>query len=370
MSYQTAVSGLDWSLVTSGSNIPAAGIAAMQTYEQGLGRLLAGNYGGQLVINLATSGYNGSVGDELYDVLVLSGAINGNRTVNLFFDPVALTGSKGYTVLCPITVASGGPYNLTLATVSGINSVSTIVASGSSIQMSIAYVDPKGSVYSSSWAAVATSGITSNIIMRWVLTSGTSFVPSVSGWYDVEVQGGGGGSSHASSTILWGGSGGGGGYAKKRYWLNSGTSYTYAVGLGGSGSTYNNDNSTAGGNSTFSDGTTIITAGGGARGQYASSSSGAGGSASNGDINIPGSTGQNNKTSATNGGYQRAGGGSSLSTMLIEGSIGSTTNDYFIGTIGQQYGGGATGGDCGNTATPGMTGKAGANGVVIISRVT
>ena len=86
MSYQTALSGLDWSMVPSGMSVPAAGIVAMTTYESGMGAILASNNVGSLNINISSSNYTGSIGDITNEIIAISGTTSSNRTVTLYFN--------------------------------------------------------------------------------------------------------------------------------------------------------------------------------------------------------------------------------------------------------------------------------------------
>lgn len=101
-----------------------------------------------------------------------------------------------------------------------------------------------------------------------VKTSGTSWTCPI-GVRSAEVTAIGGGGGFPAT-----GGGGGGGNCIRTYITSPATTYTYAIGAGGS-------SNTDGGNTTFTDGTTSMTASGGA---YL----GDGGAASGGQINIPG----------------------------------------------------------------------------------
>ena len=152
MSYQTAISGLDWQMVPSGMMIPAGGVAAMQLYEQGMGAICAGNNVGAITADISGGDYTGSISDIVYDVIVISGAISTNRTVNLYYNSGTKNGVKPYTVLCYANASSGGPYTVTLATGVGSSLVISVPASGSTLYgtptMLCIYVDSNGNVCS------------------------------------------------------------------------------------------------------------------------------------------------------------------------------------------------------------------------------
>ena len=155
MSYQTAISGLDWQMVPSGMSIPAQGIAAMQLYEQGMGAIVAGNNVGYINANIAGGNYNGSINDIVYDTIVISGSINANRTVNLYYNSGTQNGVKRYTVILASVASSGGPYTVTLTTGTGATVVVPIAASGGTVYSNplvfMLYVDSSGNVIDGPW---------------------------------------------------------------------------------------------------------------------------------------------------------------------------------------------------------------------------
>ena len=159
MSYQTAISGLDWSMVSSGITIPSAGIFAMQTYEQSMGAIIAGNNVGVIMANVSSANYTGTINDIVYDVIVISGTISTNRTVNLYFDG-SLNGNKRYTVLNDVVAVSGGLYTVTLTTGLGTSVVLTAPASPSPTSMILIYVDTLGNVVAG--GDIVSSGSNSN----------------------------------------------------------------------------------------------------------------------------------------------------------------------------------------------------------------
>ena len=164
MSYQTAISGLDWQMVPSGMTVPPGGVAAMGVYEQGMGAICAGNNVGAITCTIAGGNYSGTINDIVYDVIVVSGAINTNRTVTLYYNNGTQNGVKRYTVLCYANASSGGPYNVTLTTGSGATVLIPISASGDTAYgtptMLLIYVDSNGNVCSS--GDIVDSGSNSN----------------------------------------------------------------------------------------------------------------------------------------------------------------------------------------------------------------
>jgi len=163
MSYQTALSGLDWSMVPSGMSVPAAGIVAMTTYESGMGAILASNNVGALNINISSSNYTGTIGDITNEIIAISGTTSSNRTITLYFNASTQNGVKSYKVYIPsasLVAGSGGPYTLTITTGSGDSVWVPISATGNTLYstsgvsnnlMFNIYVDSSGNVTSDDW---------------------------------------------------------------------------------------------------------------------------------------------------------------------------------------------------------------------------
>ena len=136
MSYQTALSGLDWSMVPSGMSIPAAGISAMTTYESGMGAILASNNVGALNIDISSSNYTGTIVDITNEIIAISGTTSSNRTVTLYFNASTQNGVKSYKVYIPsasLVASSGGPYTLIITTGSGSSVYVPISANGDAL---------------------------------------------------------------------------------------------------------------------------------------------------------------------------------------------------------------------------------------------
>jgi len=164
------------------------------------------------------------------------------------------------------------------------------------------------------------------------------------------VVGGGGGSSGALSGGTGRGGGGGGTAIKWLSGLTPGNTIAYSVGAGGTAgtSTGNGGNGSA---STISSGTqtiTTVTGGAGAGGDLSGGAGGNGGAATNGDLNISGTNGNN------------ASSGSSLFSSPIVSTL--TPNFVIIATAGNGYGGGAA---AAASVSSNTAGAAGAAGVVI-----
>ena len=181
--------------------------------------------------------------------------------------------------------------------------------------------------------------------------TGTFTIPTGITRIKVTVVGGGGGSSGCQAGQNLATGGGGGGTAVK--WLTGLTpnnTLNYSVGAGGTAGASPNAAGGAGAASTVSSGTetiTTITGNGGAGGVY-SSAGGNGGTATNGDLNVSGSDGNN------------ASGGTSL---FSNGFVATQSPSYRVtATAGNGYGGGASAATqpAGNVA-----GAAGSGGLVI-----
>lgn len=198
-------------------------------------------------------------------------------------------------------------------------------------------------------------GIQSGYIL---VTSGTSFTTpaniTTNTKFKIYVIGGGGGGGGINTSNGSASGGGGGGVAV--VWisgLSPSTSYTCAIGAGGSGGGAPGDG-TNGGDTTLTIGATTYTGGGGAKGIGAiSSAGGAGGVATNGTMNFTGQGGGDSpaaSTASTDG----KGGDSALGF----GVGGAQVRGLINGNPGQGYGGGGSGGK--SLSATGGAGSAGA----------
>jgi len=225
-----------------------------------------------------------------------------------------------------------------------------------------------GSAAAPSWTTVSATG---NLLRApQILTSGTSYTtPAGCIAVYVECVGGGGGGGGARNTDLSAGGGGGGGaYAAKYFTVTASTSYTIAIGAGGTAGISTGGTGGTGGSTTFLVSPTTVTAAGGLGGAGSSSQNsfrgGAGGVGTNGDLNIrgnPGGYGLSFISDAgtvqitipgTGGGSGHFGGGASLSS-----------DNNMVGIDGLS-GGGGSGGN-----TPGGTSRVGGAGGVGFIRV-
>lgn len=201
-----------------------------------------------------------------------------------------------------------------------------------------------------------------------VLTSGTTYTtPSGITTILVFVVGAGGGGGGARSGIGSGAVGGGGGAGGTAVKLitSAASSYTYAIGAGGTAGAATPTVGGNGGNSTFN--TTIVGGGGTGGGTLATSVlgfaiGGAGGTASGGDYNITGGPGQTGSvlaaaTEVSGGGGDNAFGGGGI-------PVAAST----AGNNGGAYGGGASG--AASTGAASAAGGVGAAGVIIVYEYT
>jgi len=212
------------------------------------------------------------------------------------------------------------------------------------------------------WASIVISG--SLIRAPQVLTSGTSYTTPAncnSIYVECVGAGGAGGASQGAQPSIGGGGGGGGGYCAKYLAVTSNTTYTYAIGAGGTG--VSSGASNGGGDTTFTVGGTILRAnGGGAGSSYAvgpqGNSGGAGGGSANGDINLSGTGG-----TAISYNFNWVAGAGGAGAGAIGG--GGAYGHYYAATAnGGNYGGG--GGGAGNGGTSGSGGQ----GAIRISEYT
>lgn len=124
-----------------------------------------------------------------------------------------------------------------------------------------------------------------------LLTSGTSWTAPL-GVRKARVRGcGGGGGGGRSSDAAEGSPGAGSGYFEGLYPTTPGTAYTYAIGAAGAKASATGAAGTAGGNTSITINGVTLTGNGGGAGQASFASSSVGGAASNGQINISGSSG-------------------------------------------------------------------------------
>lgn len=192
-----------------------------------------------------------------------------------------------------------------------------------------------------------------------IVTSGTSFTtPSnitTSTIFYIELVGGGGGGGGRSATNLSGSGGGGGGYCfVKVTGLSPSTTYTCAIGAGGSGGA-DGASGVDGGSTTLTIGATTYTASGGIKGVNTNTSyGGAGGTGTNGDINIEGQRGWASVAAASTAILAAQGGNSPKSW----GNGGAAKYSDGAGT------GNATGYGGGGSSSKFGTGGNGSNGII------
>ena len=193
-----------------------------------------------------------------------------------------------------------------------------------------------------------------------IVTSGTSFTtPSTTTTatvFNIELVGAGGGGGGGLASNGHGSGGGGGGYVFKRITgLSPSTTYTCAIGVGGSGGAALS-NGVAGTSTTLTIGGVTYTASGGGFGiATLGSAGGQGGTGTNGDININGQNGDYTALTTAATVHSSRGGGSPKGWGLGGAGVSQTTN----GQTGTGYGGGGSSGKSGAS-----TGGNGSNGVI------
>lgn len=210
-----------------------------------------------------------------------------------------------------------------------------------------------------------TSQIPTGALIRapQVLTSGTSYTTPAgcTAIYVEALGGGGGGGSKGTSAGQIGGSGAAGAYTAKYFTVTGNTSYTYAIGAGGVGSTtVSGGAGTAGGNTTFTVGGTTVTATGGTGGAAGSTTTTkitAGVTSTNGDINF-----------ASENGFALASGGFRAGGSASPFGAGAISNDNGNGSNATGYGSGGTGGF--NSTTAQQNGANGTQGFIRITEYT
>lgn len=99
------------------------------------------------------------------------------------------------------------------------------------------------------------SSVIKNVVKGLFTQTSGSFIPSITGWYEVTVHGGGGGSGGVYSSnpfnIVRSGGGGAGEQVTMLHWLTAGTTYNFTVGAGGTAGTAAPTAGGTGGSSIF-----------------------------------------------------------------------------------------------------------------------
>jgi len=278
---------------------------------------------------------------------------------------ITTTGDTNTGIFFPaadtVGVATGGTEKVRVA------SAGQIGIGGANYGTSGQVLTSGGASAAPSWATVSATG--QLIRAPQVLTSGTSYTTPAgcTAIYVEAVGGGGGGGGAVNGQQVGAGGGGGGGYAAKYFTVTASTSYTYAIGAGGTAGAATGTNGSAGGSTTFTVSGTTITGSAGSGGTGANNSSqsaikagGDGGTGSNGDLNLSGSVGIEGICALGNTpstAWSKGGGGGASGfgngggrTLAYGDSVGST------GTLG---GGGGGGNAIGNAARAGGVGGAG-----------
>lgn len=210
-------------------------------------------------------------------------------------------------------------------------------------------------------------------------SSGSYTVPAGVHYISVECIGGGGGGGRIDGGAS--GGGGGGAYVKAFLAVTPGTTYSYVVGTGGSGSTGTKN----GGDSWFGSSATVMAKGGnGTPINTTTGSSGGSAAASVGDVKYFGGNGGNGGSNSANGGGGGGAAGASgngSNGVNLTGGNGVTpggkggngrlrSSDYGDGVNGSSYGGGGGGAVSGGSWYHNIyNGGNGANGMVRITLI-
>jgi hypothetical protein len=264
--------------------------------------------------------------------------------------------SGSVTIAAP---AVAGTTTLTLpATTSNVLTSVTSVAAVTGTPSASNYLRGDGT-----WAAVSASG--QLIRAPRVLTSGTSYT-TPAGCNNVLIEmigaGGGGGGCGYNGAAAYGGGGGAAPYASVYVAVTPNTTYTYAIGSGGTGGVNPSPAATAGGTTSITIGATTYSITGGGAGALAypgTGASGAAGTATNFSVTI-----------ATVAAVTPRGGSTQTPTSLNMGgnyNLASTQiNSDALRSVGWGAGGGGA-----MAATSGFQqGSAGYQGVIMISEYT
>ena len=259
----------------------------------------------------------------------VAGALGTMSTQNA--NNVAITGGS-ITGITDLAVADGGTGASTFAA----NNV--LLGNGTS-SFQVVAPGTSGNVLTSNgttWASTAPSTSATGSSGESFTSSGTFTIPTGVTRIKVTVVGGGGGGSGGGGFGQNATRSAGGGGATAIKWLSGltpGNTLSVTVGSGGTAGPEGTAGGN-GGNSTVSSGTqsiTTITGGGGTGGQLSTNTSG--GTATNGDINIPGGTGEYSGL----GGYTTMGGSSAGGSFPQAGRLyggGGTSQFNAVGAAG------------------------------------
>ena len=219
-------------------------------------------------------------------------------TVGIGSKSLTIEAGKSFAVGQPVVIAStGSPTNYMTGQVTSYNSgTGALVVNATAIG---------GSGTVAAWtisiaSIVAGGGVSPDSIV--VLTSGTSWTcPAGVTKAIITVVGGCGGGGGTETTNQYkGGAGGGGGGVKSIITLVPTSSYTYAIGAGGTVGTNHATTPTAGGAGGVTTWSALTAnGGGGGAGGAAISAGGTAGTASGGEINLTGGLGENSSSAVT-----------------------------------------------------------------------
>lgn len=302
----------------------------------------------------ATNPSNGNqvANKDYVDGVAIAGApISDNTTTGIGRTASSTQIASGYASTTPYFIPSS------LASSTASTTASIVVVANSSGKIDNSFLTAP-----SVTTPVVRTYLTAASPATWTKPAGLKYVI-------VEVQAGGGGSGGVSIPNSGnegaGGSGGGGGYSKKLIATATlGATETVTIGAGGTAA---GTSGTAGTGGTSSFGSHLSAnggTGGASSGNNGSGSgvSGTGGTATGGDINISGgSPAFNHRADGEN--FVTTDGGNSI---LGQGGAGADASDAASGSVGNLYGGGASGSKS-QYNDGAVNGVAGAAGIVIVT---
>lgn len=287
---------------------------------------------------------NGAAADPSFGTAVVGGGGTG------------ATSFTAYSVICAGTTSTAAFQN-----VSGIGTSGQVLTSN-------------GSSALPTWQNASTGNAFTTITVQIFTSSGTYTPTSGMKYCTIECVGGGGGGGGTNTTgstgSSVGGGGGGAGYARKTVSSSIiGASQTVTVGSGGNAGSTGGGNGGSGNSSSVG---SICIAGGGSGGAGGGNNSitasnyvsgGAGGAGSVGDILAGGGIGGTAMGAISTGVAASGVGGNSI---FGGGGEAQFTTSSASGNPGVNYGGGGSGGATGPNNS-GVTGGAGASGIVVIT---
>jgi hypothetical protein len=267
-----------------------------------------------------------------------AGALTSATSGSVYSTTITATDDSGTTPTLSITSGSL-PAGLSLNTSTGvITGTPTTGSNGTASSFTVAATDGNGTATSRTFSIYVLATYT----LRYTASSSWTAPVNITGATAVLVAGGGGGGSYGGSNVGAGGGGAGGVAQYTSLSFTGGTTYSFTVGGGQTGTPNSTNGSGYNGGSTTFTGLTTVTGGGNGGGQALGGNGGSGGGTSGGQTPGTGISGQG--FAGGNGLDQDAGGGGGGKSTVGDGAAASTTANSGKGGDGATYFGYAVGG--------------------------